>query len=106
MPDKLIGTLSVVETRLAKYVAVSRLTQDLLDTSAVSASVKNISPFTLARRKMTARLMVKSSYPLPFGDVVDGLQEEHKFDTSRKAWIPRGFLKCPFSSDRLVTHDS
>lgn len=36
MPDKLIGTQAVVETRLAKYVAVSLLTPDLLDTSAVS----------------------------------------------------------------------
>lgn len=35
MPDKLVGTKTVVETRLAKYVAVSLLTRDLLDTSAV-----------------------------------------------------------------------
>ncbi|CAM9397482.1 unnamed protein product, partial [Sphacelaria rigidula] len=33
--DKLIGTQTVVETRLAKYVAVSLLTPDLLSTSAV-----------------------------------------------------------------------
>jgi hypothetical protein len=32
-PDKLIGTLRKVETRLARYVAVSRLTSDLLDTT-------------------------------------------------------------------------
>lgn len=35
LPDKLIGTKTVVETRLAKYVAVSLLTRDLLDTSSV-----------------------------------------------------------------------
>lgn len=35
LPDKLIGTQAVVETRLAKYVAVSLLTRDLLDTTAV-----------------------------------------------------------------------
>ena len=33
LQDKLIGTLRVVETRMAKYVAVSRLTPDLLDTT-------------------------------------------------------------------------
>ncbi|CAN0539367.1 unnamed protein product, partial [Ectocarpus sp. 8 AP-2014] len=37
VPDKLVGTRLVVETRLAKYVAVSMLTRDLLDTSAVRA---------------------------------------------------------------------
>lgn len=35
LPDKLVGTKTVAETRLAKYVAVSLLTRDLLDTSAV-----------------------------------------------------------------------
>eukprot|EP00903_Cladosiphon_okamuranus_P013614 g12679.t1 len=38
LPDKLIGKKTVVETRLAKYVAVSLLTRDLLDTSAVLTS--------------------------------------------------------------------
>ncbi|CAM9431453.1 unnamed protein product [Ectocarpus sp. 4 AP-2014] len=38
VPDKLVGTRLVVETRLAKYVAVSMLTRDLLDTSAVLTS--------------------------------------------------------------------
>jgi len=33
LPDKLIGIHTVVETRRAKYVAVSRLTDDFLDTS-------------------------------------------------------------------------
>ncbi|CAM9732362.1 unnamed protein product, partial [Discosporangium mesarthrocarpum] len=37
-PDKLIGEQRVVETRLAKFVAVSRLTGDLLDTSTVLMS--------------------------------------------------------------------
>jgi hypothetical protein len=34
-PDKLIGTLRKVESRLARYVAVSRLTSDLLDTTGI-----------------------------------------------------------------------
>jgi hypothetical protein len=34
MPDELVGELLIVETRRAKYVAVSTLTPDLLDTTA------------------------------------------------------------------------
>lgn len=35
-PDKLIGLEKVVETRLAKYVAISKLTDDYLDTTGVT----------------------------------------------------------------------
>ena len=37
-PDRLIGLEKVVETRLAKYVAVSKLTDDYLDTTGVLAT--------------------------------------------------------------------
>lgn len=37
-PDQLVGIPIVVETRRAKYVAVSRLTEDYLDTSGVLAT--------------------------------------------------------------------
>jgi hypothetical protein len=39
-PDRLIGIEKVVETRLAKYVAISKLTEDYLDTTGVLAIVE------------------------------------------------------------------
>ena len=56
LPDKLIGTKTVVETRLAKYVAVSLLTRDLLDTSAVRKN-RTIIAFSLSSAAATSAVL-------------------------------------------------